>query len=530
MNRDQLSQYDPENIDVLNDNLNMYNCKYTSANNFENITKTFTETGLSVICFNIRSFIKNSDEFLSYLTSCKHSFDIIILTETWGKDDTHALFHIPGYNTIHNYRKDKRGGGVSIFIREKYKYTPIDTLNISEESLESVALKINSPTSGKLINILGVYRPPRGNINDTTNKLRDMITNHQFDRNNTIITGDFNICLLNENHNQQTSNFINMMREFFFRPLITRPTRFHNNSATVIDHLWTNYASNVDSYIFYCDITDHCPIFCRINISLQNVNNPIKIQFRDMSSRNKTKFHNMIVETNWTEILRDLPDPNSQVTKLIDIMEKYYNLCFPIKTKVVGEKRISSPWITNALHRSIYNKHLMYKLVKQNLYDNEIYKRYCNILKTLIKVARTSYFKYQFEQCKNDIRKTWSIINSTIKPGKKYSEILKLYHNNEIINDPKQIAEALNNHFAGIGLALKEALPKRHSNAFRKYLPPLIPNSIFLQPCTPTEVKNIIKGLRNVGNKSQPLSTKLIKENSTSLSDPISLIFNNIIA
>ena len=529
MNRDHLNRYDPDNIDIINDNANIYNCKYTSTESFKEISNHFTENGLSVICFNIRSFNKNSEEFLAYLTNCSHSFDIIILTETWGRDETHALFHIPGYNSAHNYRINKRGGGVSIFIKDRYKYTTIDLLNISEEALESVAVKISSPNSGKSTTILGVYRPPRSNINDTTHKLRDIITNHRLDRNDAIITGDFNICLLDEIHSQQTLNFINMMKEFFFRPLITRPTRFHNNTATIIDHIWTNYTNNIDSYIFYCDITDHCPIFCRIDVPFKKENQPIRLQFRDMSHRNKIKFHDMIMETNWIEILQDLPDSNSQIAKLIEILEKYYNSCFPLKTKVVGEKRISRPWITDALHKSINNKHLMYKLVKQNLYNKERYKRYCNILNTLIKESRMSYFKNQFDQCKNDIKRTWSIINSTIKPGKKYSEILKLYHNNELITDYTQIAETLNNHFAGIGLALKDALPNRHPNAFRKYLPHEIPDSIFLQPSTPTEVKNIIKGLKNVGNKSRPLSTNLLKDNASPLSDPISFIFNNII-
>ena len=270
MNGDHLLNFDPDvNIQLLNNNLDVYNCKYTSAENFKNIAKTFNENGLSIVSFNIRSFEKNNEEFLAYLTNCNHIFDIIILTETWGKDETHTLLHIPGYQSIHNNRKEKRGGGVSIFIKDSFKFMPITTLDISEEALETVAAKIYSPNSPKSTNVMGVYRPPRGNINDATNNLKDIITNNQFHRDNTIIAGDFNICLMNEDYSPQISNFTNMMREFFFRPLITRPTRFTENSATIIDHIWTNYAIDIDSYIFYCDITDHCPIYCRLNIPFQ---------------------------------------------------------------------------------------------------------------------------------------------------------------------------------------------------------------------------------------------------------------------
>ena len=99
----------------------------------------------------------------------------------------------------------------------------------------------------------------------------------------------------------------------------------------------------------------------------------------------------------------------------------------------------------------------MYKLVRQNLYDENRYKMYTNILNTLIKTSRLSYYRNEFEKCKKDIKRTWAIINNTIKPGKRYSSIMKLYHNNEVITDPTQIAETLNNHFTGIGIALKNA-------------------------------------------------------------------------
>ena len=114
MNRAHLDGLDPDaNINILNENLDVFNCKYTSVDTFKNIKQNFVH-GLSLICFNIRSFNKNSEEFLAYLTNTNHIFDIIILTETWGKDDTHTLFTIPGYNSLHNYRKNKRGGGVSL--------------------------------------------------------------------------------------------------------------------------------------------------------------------------------------------------------------------------------------------------------------------------------------------------------------------------------------------------------------------------------------------------------------------------------
>ena len=529
MNRNHHEQLDPDiNVDIFNDNLDVFNCKYVSVDTFKDEKQHFTD-GLSIICFNIRSFNKNSEEFLAYLTNTDHTFDVIILTETWGRDDTRTLFTIPGYNSLHNYRKNKRGGGVSLFIKNTYKYLPIDELDISDEILESIAATIYIPRANKSVNILGVYRPPSGNINDANEKIRDIITNSLQHAEN-VIAGDFNICLLEENHSQQTANFINMMRELFFRPLITRPTRFQNNSATVIDHIWTNSTATIKSYIFYCDITDHCPVYCRVNIPLAIRNDLVKIKFRDMSDTNKKKFYEVLISTDWNELLHGLTDTNTQVVKLLKVIDHHYNTCFPMKTKVIGSKRISKPWITNALHKSIHNKHLMYKLIRQNLYDTNRYNRYTNLLCSLIRTSRMSYYRQEFEKCKRDLKRTWGIINATIKPGKRYSSVIKLYHNNQYITDPTQIAETLNNHFTGIGIALKNALPKRNENAFHRYLPNMVQNSIYLQPSTISEVKNVIMGLKNVKGNINTLSTKLLKENSSALADPISYIFNNIIS
>ena len=164
-----------------------------------------------------------------------------------------------------------------------------------------------------------------------------------------------------------------------------------------------------------------------------------------------------------------------------------------------------------------------------NNYDFDTYKRYSNTLNCLLKTARSTYYKDKFHECKQDLRKTWSIINNTINPGRKRSSISKLCVNNQTLTEPSDLAEALNSHFAGIGLALQNALPYRNETDFRRYLPPRVPNSIYLHPSTSTEVNNIIRDIKNTKGSLRSLPAKILKENSESLSHPISLIFNNII-
>ena len=174
MNNNNFVANDPDD-NIFNDVSDIFNCRYTGIDKFIEAQKQFSLKGLSVICFNIRSFSCNGDEFLGYLHNTKHSFDLIILTETWNKEYSCVLCNIPGYSAVHNFRPDKKSGGVSIFIRADIKYDELGHLNITHELIESAAVRIYYPNSDKVINVLGIYRPPNGNANDFIEKLNDII-------------------------------------------------------------------------------------------------------------------------------------------------------------------------------------------------------------------------------------------------------------------------------------------------------------------------------------------------------------------
>ena len=50
--------------------------------------------------------------------------------------------------------------------------------------------------------------------------------------------------------------------------------------------------------------------------------------------------------------------------------------------------------------------------------DRNIYTQFRNLLTKQIRDAKGTYFNNQFDKCKNDIRKTWKIINSNTRKKK----------------------------------------------------------------------------------------------------------------
>ena len=75
--------------------------------------------------------------------------------------------------------------------------------------------------------------------------------------------GDFNINLLRSETCNYAQNFLLSLQSFNLMPTIDKPTRVHNNSATLIDNSFVNQLGNNDtSGNIVSDISDHYSQFC----------------------------------------------------------------------------------------------------------------------------------------------------------------------------------------------------------------------------------------------------------------------------
>ena len=79
-----------------------------------------------------------------------------------------------------------------------------------------------------------------------------------------------------------------------------------------------------------------------------------------------------------------------QVSCFVDVNE-VYKKSFPIKTKYVSLKRLSNPWISSAIMKSIKTKSYYFKLNKLGLLSDDFNKRYKNNLTSIIRKAKQLY-------------------------------------------------------------------------------------------------------------------------------------------
>ena len=76
-----------------------------------------------MVHFNVRSLTNKFDDLIHYLNSFSFSFSLTALTETWlNESHINDETQIPGYRNIIVNRKHKKGGGVSLYIKDDFEY------------------------------------------------------------------------------------------------------------------------------------------------------------------------------------------------------------------------------------------------------------------------------------------------------------------------------------------------------------------------------------------------------------------------
>ena len=122
------------------------------------------------------------------------------------------MVKIPGYTHMGNYRKEKKGGGVSILVQEGIPYVRRSDLDIFDEGkIESIFIEVLSK-NGKKIIVGSMYRPPNTDIHQFSTNITKIITtvrSHNAKTRPEIIIGmDHNIDLLKSKDHHGTQTFI----------------------------------------------------------------------------------------------------------------------------------------------------------------------------------------------------------------------------------------------------------------------------------------------------------------------------------
>lgn len=231
-----------------------------------------------------------------------------------------------------------------------------------------------------------------------------------------LITGDLNVNLLDNDHCSQSQEFLDILFSSSCIPLINKPTRVTQNSATLIDNIFSNILPPPNSGILVTDVSDHFPIFTSFPL---NMSRPDSRRFytREYSQENISNFKNNLNSWDWSVVF-NAPDPDTAFARFIDIFNTLHDKNIPMKSRKSNSPKLipKSPWITVSLCKSIYHKNKLYRKYISHPTDSTrfIYVRYKNILTNVLRKSKQNYYAKQFENAKGNIKSSWKVINSVL--------------------------------------------------------------------------------------------------------------------
>ena len=121
-----------------------YDCSYFDNSSFN--STTFNQTDLSLLHTNSRSLNRNSNTITDYLSTLNRRFDIYGITESWSKESSDSnLIALHGYIAENCVRRDRKGGGATLFVNPGLHYTVRNDLQLNCADCDSLFIEMTNP-------------------------------------------------------------------------------------------------------------------------------------------------------------------------------------------------------------------------------------------------------------------------------------------------------------------------------------------------------------------------------------------------
>lgn len=425
----------------------------------------------------------------------------MVFTETWIISEADAkLYQLPNYKHVYNYRKTRKGGGVSIYIHDSIKYEVTEDLCENGNHYLWVHIKKLS------LNIGVIYKPGDSNNNDFLTTYSAQLEQ----RRRAIVFGDFNMDLLNaDNH---VTKYLNEIKgngyEILNKINGLYSTRETSTTKSILDHVCTNISNHSFNFsIIESCLSDHKQIYLEIG-SLKPQKNK------------KNQYKAINYEKLYSDALTDsYINEENDYYNLEQFITKHVNNNKIDKTKILNPPQ--NDWINRTISDSINLRNNLWQQTKSYPKDGNIQKTFSkqrDAVKNLIKTHKKKYYYDLFYNSNNQPKKMWELINNlALNKIKESSAPPKLMSSSGPITEGNAICNLFNTFFSSIGQELANEIPiiyhandgntlmYEHNHSHDVTLSKLT-------PCTEDEISKIIDGLdSNTSTGIDGISTKVIK-------------------
>ena len=514
-------------------------CDYLDPSNCTDLNPE--NYNLVVMQLNIRSLLAHQTELkelLQTMSNKNSTVDVILLCETFLATNIEKLAYIPGYHLVTNNRNNHKGGGVAILIREGITYRKKNELcRMIDKELESVYVDITAK-NGRQIRIGSIYRAPNTDVTKLMEHIELVSNKTGQSSNHELILGmDQNIDLLKSDEHTNTRKFLDLILDSGLWPVITRPTRITQRSATLIDNIYIskNLQRKFDSAILVDDISDHLPLVALLRQTKISDMSPIEFVSRRLNNTKISRIHQKLRNTDWNGILNS-DDINDNTNQFMSELEAVMNSEAPLQTiRISGKRRYKEPWITKGIEAAAKKNRRLYKqTLKSSCTEQDVnkYKVNRNMLNRLRRSAMKEYYHSKYTEYRHNTKKLWGLINQTIKKCKNGGSIIPYISVNGLQTyNSSEIANTFGKYYASLGNDLASTItPGKYEIKHYINLIPRIDRSLVLRETSVMEIERLINSLPNKTSYGHDkVSNTLLKSLCTAISYPLQIIFNQSI-
>ena len=510
--------------------------EYYGEDKFNSQVPKENKIELSVFHLNIRSLNHNHQKLILYLESLNVSFDVIVLSEIWSYNVPYYANIMNGYTFIYELPTCGNVGGIAMYVRSDLDFTMLNKYNVpqlSKNNVENIWIKIRKEHKTYIVG--GIYRHPNGDIKEFSDVLEKTLERITKEKKTAVVSGDFNINLLNHNKNGDIQSYMNAVLTTDFLPAILMPTRITGYSATLIDHIYVHQPGTGNSHRimagnFYADITDHLPNFLLLSSDEEaNSRYNDRKMIRLMTQKHMEEFRNKIQEVKW-ENVTNKTDAELAYNNFVATILLQFEKCFPM-VRCSRKRTKDKPWITSGIKISSNRKNRLYKqwITKKRLKDKQKYETYAKIFKKCVADSQSAYYREIFNDRKESVKNMWRHLGQLLNPqkhNKQKTQISRVKINNTSISDPQLIAEELNSYFCSVGETLADSLPNSQNN-YSDYMKKWVSESMFVTPITENEV---VTETMKLNPRKAPghdnLTPKLLQHVIDLIAEPLTYIYN----
>ena len=350
---------------------------------------------LTIVCQNIRSILKNFDDFSLFLNRLNFLPDIIILTEC-RLNETTPLVCLNNYKCHYSKCYLNQNDGIAVLYKN---YLQLTIEKPSFQDANCLLIHI-----GNEYTICAIYRSPSFyNIYNFCGSLEKVLQTCKSP--NPVVIGDFNIDIVPDSRDRRANDYLDTIGHYGYFPGHHLPT----HDRTCLDHVLIKSRKAVRVIICSSGITDHDTVIVGIakNNDSSSPEKNIKIKI------DHPKLTAALENIDWNPIYSHT-DVSEAVTAFTDILSETIQN-FSTSETIRNSKSIKKPWMTTGLLNCIRKRDILHLEANKNKDNCTVqlrYKNYRNLCNNIIQNLKDAHDKKAIDDANGDSKKTWMAVKT----------------------------------------------------------------------------------------------------------------------